>query len=135
MLEIQSLHVVGAIIVLESKVLACRRARHKTSPGKWEFPGGKVEPGESSHSALEREIMEELSLDCQPVRTYDISETEVGGAVIRLETILCRLSEVGKLNSSDHDQFTWVSALEAEKLDWATPDLPAVGRLIRDGII
>jgi len=59
------IHVVAAIFTKGKKVLACRRASHKNSPGLWEFPGGKVENGESSFAALEREIKEELGFQCK----------------------------------------------------------------------
>ena len=72
------IHVVAAIFTKGEKVLACRRAPHKSSPGLWEFPGGKVEAGESSFAALEREIKEELGFECKPSETFDVSITKVG---------------------------------------------------------
>lgn len=125
----QLLHVVAAIVVADSKVLACRRASHKAASGQWEFPGGKVEPGEKSHEALIREIKEELELDCETLQTFDISDTLVGNKVIRLETILCRIHATPSLSSTDHDQFLWLEKSEIAHLDWAKPDLPAVKKL------
>ena len=135
MTENNFLHVVGAIIRVDYKVLACRRAPHKSAAGKWEFPGGKVDSGEASHEALIREIYEELGAICQPVKTFDVSDTIVGNQVIRLETIFCNISNIHDLKSTDHDAFAWVSALEAQELDWAMPDLPALNLLIRDQLI
>ena len=54
------MRVVAAIIESNGELLACRRASHKSLAGKWEFPGGKVEPGETEQQALVREIREEL---------------------------------------------------------------------------
>jgi 8-oxo-dGTP diphosphatase len=133
MLESNILHVVAAIIVRDSEVLACRRASHKAAAGQWEFPGGKVDPGETSQAALIREIWEELSLDCAPIKTFDISDTLVGKQIIRLETILCKIQTISQLKSTDHDQFLWLKKQEITKLDWAKPDLPAVAKL-SDGI-
>ncbi|MEY4320737.1 MAG: hypothetical protein RLZZ471_678 [Actinomycetota bacterium] len=124
-----ALHVVAAIIVQGSRVLACRRASHKAAPGKWEFPGGKVDLGEGSHDALVREIKEELGLDCQAIRTYDISDTPVGNQTIRLETVICKIPLIPYLASTDHDGFIWLLPGEISSLDWAEPDLPAVQRL------
>lgn len=135
MTENNFLHVVGAIIRVDDKVLACRRAPHKSAAGKWEFPGGKVDSGEASHEALIREIYEELGSICQPVKTFDVSDTIVGNQVIRLETIFCKISNIHDLKSTDHDAFAWVSANEAQELDWAMPDLPALNLLIRDQLI
>ena len=123
------LHVVAAIFVQDNRVLACRRAPHKSSPGLWEFPGGKVDLGEGSFAALEREIKEELNLTCEAVKRFDISDTALAEQVIRLETIVCVLANNPNLSSSDHDQFLWCEQGQLQSLDWASPDLPAVGKL------
>ena len=135
MQENNTVHVVAAVIVIDSKVLACRRAPHKSAAGFWEFPGGKVDQGEESHRAIVREIREELGLDCEAVSTFDISDTAVGQQTIRLETVLCKMPSNGQLQSTDHDAFVWVTALESQKLDWASPDLPALHRLINEKFI
>jgi 8-oxo-dGTP diphosphatase len=54
--------VVAALIVRENKILICQRTRHQTMPLKWEFPGGKIEPGEKPEQALQRELEEELGI-------------------------------------------------------------------------
>jgi len=55
-------HVVAALLVKDGKVLICQRTRHQTMPLKWEFPGGKIEPGEQPRDALRRELEEELGI-------------------------------------------------------------------------
>lgn len=122
----RSLHVVAAIIISEGRVLACRRALHKASPGLWEFPGGKVELGEPPFDAIVREIKEELQLVVQPVKTFNVSETPVADFVIRLECIVVEPLEKFNLQSSDHDAFLWLVPSELPGLNWAAPDLPAV---------
>ena len=123
------IHVVAAIFIQGNRVLACRRAPHKSSPGLWEFPGGKVDAGENPFEALEREIREELSLICRPLRQFDVSETALGDQVIRLESIVCALEENPELTSTDHDKFLWAEHKQIQTLDWAGPDLPAVRKL------
>jgi 8-oxo-dGTP diphosphatase len=123
------IHVVAAIFTNGEKVLACRRASHKSSPGLWEFPGGKVENGESAFTALEREIKEELGLECKPRETFDVSITKVGELEIKLETIICSFDTVHELSSTDHDEFRWLAVDELQKVEWAMPDRPAVKRL------
>ena len=123
------LHVVGAIIVTGGRLLACRRAPHKASAGLWEFPGGKVEAGEVSESALLREIFEELSLGLEHLELFDISDTQVGDQIIRLETFLCVPKHDFAGQSTDHDEFRWLSRRELESVGWALPDLPAVNKL------
>jgi 8-oxo-dGTP diphosphatase len=123
------IHVVAAIFIKDEKVLACRRAPHKSSPGLWEFPGGKVEPGESAFVALEREIREELGFDCKPRETYDVSITMVGELEIKLETIICPLDSDQELSSTDHDEVRWLALDELHKVNWAVPDRPAVRKM------
>jgi 8-oxo-dGTP diphosphatase len=123
------LHVAAAIFIRDQKVLACRRAPHKSSPGLWEFPGGKVEPGETSFVALVREIKEELGFECKPRETYDVSITKVGELEIKLETIVCPYDSDQELSSTDHDEFRWLEIDELHKVKWAKPDRPAVKKL------
>jgi 8-oxo-dGTP diphosphatase len=123
------IHVAAAIFTKGEKVLACRRAPHKSSPGLWEFPGGKVEPGEDAFAALQREIREELGFDCKPRETYDISVTKVGELEIKLETIICPFETDQELSSTDHDEFRWLAVDELHKVKWAKPDQPAVKKL------
>lgn len=125
----QPLHVVGAILLQGDRILVARRATHKSAPGLWEFPGGKVESGESPAQALEREIHEELGLRIKSLKTFDVSETPVGDTLIRLEVILCELLSDFAGASSDHDKFMWAKASDLESLNWANPDLPAVASL------
>ena len=54
--------VVAALIIKDNKILICQRTRHQTMPLKWEFPGGKIEPGEKPEQALHRELEEELGI-------------------------------------------------------------------------
>lgn len=54
--------VVAALIIREDRILICQRTRHQTMPLKWEFPGGKIEPGERPEEALQRELEEELGI-------------------------------------------------------------------------
>ena len=123
------IYVVAAIFIKDEKVLACRRAPHKTSPGLWEFPGGKVEPDESPFAALEREIKEELGFACKPRETFDVSTTRVGDLEIKLETIICSFETDQELSSTDHDEFRWLAIHELHKVKWAQPDRQAIKKL------
>jgi 8-oxo-dGTP diphosphatase len=133
--ELNPLHVVAAIVIRGNQVLACRRAIHNALAGFWEFPGGKVNPGENSNDALEREINEELGIGCIAIEHFDTSDTTVGEIVIRLETLICQIDNADSMSSTDHDSFVWVGATGAAALDWAPPDIPALSKLIRLGII
>lgn len=117
-------------MIHDGRILGCRRASHKDAAGQWEFPGGKVEIGESPQDALKREISEELSLKVEPWRLLDKSVTQVNEALaIQLECWVILLDRFPVLKSSDHDEFVWLKPEELSQYDWAKPDLPAVKTL------
>ncbi len=128
----EPLHVVAAVIERRDlAVLAARRAPGKSSAGKWEFPGGKVEKGEQPAEALIREIQEELNVRVRIVEPLTSDVTVVGGRTLRLSCFMVKV--VGKLptSSTDHDRLEWVPRRELAGRDWAAPDLPAVRKLIK----
>ena len=119
--------VVAAIIQdTEGNYLCCKRGDWKSSPGKWEFPGGKPEQNEPLASALIREIGEELNADIKVVRQFDRSTT----GEIDLVTFVCELTGDKPRFSTDHSELRWVAENELSKLDWAEPDLPALKRIL-----
>lgn len=127
------IQVVGAVLVRDDgHILACRRAPGRTSAGLWEFPGGKVEAGESPEAALRRELQEELGFDAVigPLVTRDV--TEVNGVGIDLACYRVKTDENFAIESADHDELRWVAPGKLFELDWARPDLPAVRELVHD---
>lgn len=125
----RTLEVVAAVIAVGDTVLACRRAPDRSSGGKWEFPGGKVEPGESPADALVREIREELDVDIRVGELLDRSTTVMGDVAIDLACYSATLVGPAPTTSTDHDELRWLAPGELPALDWANPDLPLVKRL------
>lgn len=113
------------------RVLACRRRPEKAAGGKWEFPGGKIEPGEDAATALAREIREELGVEVTVGDELTRDDTVVSGRSIRLICLFATLRGPRPEHSTDHDRLEWVRAAELPALDWAEPDLPAVRLLSR----
>ncbi len=121
--------VVAAIIESDGEILACRRATHKSLAGKWEFPGGKVEAGETEESALAREILEELGAVITVWQLVETTFSTTNGLSIEMASYLCRLSGERPTQSSDHDKLLWLGRDELQSLDWAELDIPVVEKL------
>lgn len=127
----KQINVVGAVIVRDGRVLCAQRGPSGSLAGRWEFPGGKVEPGETTRAALEREIAEELAciVDVGAELTTTTHEYDFG--VVRLTTFWCQLIE-GLPQLLEHADARWLPPGELEGLDWAPADVPAV-RMIGAG--
>lgn len=128
----EPVRVVAAVITDQARILACRRAAGKAAAGKWEFPGGKVDPDEAPEAALTREIREELGVGVQVGPLLSRASTPVGPVVIDLSCYRAELNGELPHASTDHDELRWLLPRELGELDWAEPDVPAV-RLLMDG--
>ena len=114
--------VVGAAILRDGRVLAARRS----SPLGWEFPGGKVEPGEDDAAALARECREELDVEVAVGALLGSSEISPG-LTLRLYAALLVDGEPVALD--DHSEVRWVGPSEAADLDWLPADLPLLAHV------
>jgi 8-oxo-dGTP diphosphatase len=115
--------VVGAAVVRDGRVLAARRTRPEAAAGRWELPGGKVEPGESPAGALVRELVEELGCTVEVVGWLEgaapIGDThELTVAHVRL------LEGEPEPHEDGHDAVRWLGADELAGVDWLEPDRP-----------
>ncbi|GAA4809950.1 (deoxy)nucleoside triphosphate pyrophosphohydrolase [Nocardioides caeni] len=117
--------VVGAVVVRDGLVLCAQRGPDGSLPGKWEFPGGKVEPGESPRGALVREIDEELGCTVEVDEEIATSPYDDGRVVVVLTTFWCRLVG-GVPRLTEHAELRWVAPGDLACLDWAPADVPAV---------
>jgi 8-oxo-dGTP diphosphatase len=125
------IRVVAAVITdSEGRVLACRRAPHKSLAGLWEFPGGKVEPGESDEEALVREIREELGVQIEVGDYLATSVNKAGDLDIELVAFRAKIAEGQVTRSSDHDEFKWAYKERMVLLDWAPADVPILVNVI-----
>lgn len=122
--------VVAAVFTDQEYVLACRRRPHLSSGGRWEFPGGKVEPGEEPQAALARELREELDVDAEIGALLDRTTTWTPEGPISLSCYLTRSLTPLPATSPDHDVISWFDRSRLAALDWAEPDRPAMWKLI-----
>lgn len=119
------IEVVGAVIVKDGTVLCTQRGDNGNLPLMWEFPGGKIEPDESSEQALEREIREELQCAIEVGEKITTTVHEYDFATISLTTFYCTLLE-GSPRMTEHSAMTWLCPTDLPTLDWAPADIPAV---------
>ena len=119
------LQVTCAIIVHGNKILICQRSAAMKLPLKWEFPGGKIEQGESKEDCLRREIREELGIDIAICKALTPVEYHYPTFSICLYPFVCTL-ESGILKATEHAQAIWVDTTELSGYDWAEADVPIV---------
>lgn len=119
------IEVVGAVIVRDGLVLCAQRGPGGSLAGRWEFPGGKVEPGERPAAALAREIHEELRCDIAVGAPIATTRYDDGRVVVVLTTYWCTLTS-GTPQLTEHSELRWVTPSGLGELDWAPADVPAV---------
>ena len=119
------LDVVGAVIVKDGKVLCAQRGSDSRLPGMWEFPGGKIEAGETPRQALEREISEELKCRVDVGEQVARTTHEYNFAAVTLTTFYCTLLE-GSPGLTEHAALVWLPPARLRSLQWAPADIPAV---------
>ncbi len=128
--EIPEMHVVGAAILEQGRVLLTRRGASMSMAGKWEFPGGKVEPEEEPRAALAREVAEELGLAVDVGDCIGRGTALHGGRRIVLDVYAARRTG-GELRLHEHEQHGWFGGGELAALDWPEADLPILPALAR----
>ena len=117
------IHVVGAAIFAGGRCLVTQRSRSMSAPLCWEFPGGKVEPGERPRTALVREIREELALEIRVGDVLGYGESDQAGRRIRLTVYRATIVR-GTLELREHRARRWIRASDIAELRWAAADRP-----------
>jgi 8-oxo-dGTP diphosphatase len=118
--------VAGVAIVRHGRVLAARRTSPVEYAGRWEFPGGKVDPGETDEAAAVREIREELGCDVDVVRRIPGEQPLSRGFVLRVYEATLRS---GEPMPHEHDAIRWLAPEELDAVDWLAAELPFVAEL------
>ena len=121
------IEVVAAIIVEKDKVLVTQRGYGEFKDG-WEFPGGKVELGETLESALKREIKEELDIEIEIDKYIDTVEYDYPQFHLTMHCYKCRILD-GQLMLKEHEASKWVSQDELNEIDWLAADRIVVERM------
>jgi 8-oxo-dGTP diphosphatase len=124
--------VVAAIIEKDSKILIARRKAHDTLGGKWEFPGGKIEPGETPERCLKRELKEEFGIESEIGAL--VSSTRFIYYLVPIELLAYRVRYVsGDIKINEHDEIAWVRAQDLESYDLVRADRPIAKAVLTRG--
>lgn len=124
------LDVVAAIIERDDKILLAQRGADQDQAGFWEFPGGKVEPGESQPEALRRELREELAIDCRVTDYVASSQLEQPTRILVLHA--WRVRQVsGEIEAREHAALAWVTPQQAAEYPLAPADIPLLDAYLR----
>ncbi len=109
------------------RILAAQRGYGEFKDG-WEFPGGKLEPGESSEAACVREIQEELHVTIGNLRFLCTAEHDYETFHISMDCFLCNI-ESGVIDDSEHERLRWLDAAHLWDVDWLPADVQVVRAL------
>jgi len=132
--EEKSTLVVAAIMVRGREVFIARRRKEKKLGGQWEFPGGKVEVGESPENGLRRELEEEFGIKVAVGRYLGESRCRYTHGSILLKAYEVSWED-GKIELTDHDAFEWVPIEALSNFDFTLADRPFVDGLLNGTIL
>jgi 8-oxo-dGTP diphosphatase len=121
--------VVGGAVLRGGRLLAARRSAPPALAGRWELPGGKVEPGETAPEALVRELREELGVEVAPLARIPGAWPLSPPYVLQVWTARLVSGEPEPLQ--DHDALRWLTPARAYEVDWLDQDRPALAEVVR----
>lgn len=119
--NLKTVRVVAAIIIKDGKVFATQRGYGEFKDG-WEFPGGKIEPGESPEAALRREILEELDTEISVGKLLDTVEWDYPKFHLSMDCFVCSIVS-GDLHLREHEAARWLSREHLHDVDWLSADI------------
>ena len=125
--------VVAGMIIRDGQVLISQRRADQSLPLQWEFPGGKVEPGEAPVAALARELREELGVGVRVGRVWDVLFHAYPSFDLVMLVYACELIE-GEPSAVEVADIAWAAPHELSRWDILPADLPLVQRLEREGL-
>lgn len=123
----KTIEVAAAIIVKDNKVFATQRGYGEFKDG-WEFPGGKLEPGESAREALIREIREELDVDIRVGRLLETVEYDYPEFHLTMHCFICELLSE-EIVLKEHEDARWLKEEELDTVDWLPADVGVISKI------
>ena len=131
--EYKTIYVAGAVVIKDRKVLATQRG-YGNYAGWWEFPGGKIEPGEDPEAALIRELNEELIADISVERYFTTAEHDYPEFHASLRCYLCSIKS-DDVTLLEHSSAVWLDRDDVYSVKWLGADLPVIAKLIEQDLI
>lgn len=130
----KKIEVVAGIIYFDNKILCVQRPKNKHLyiSEKFEFPGGKIEIGETKEEALNRELLEELNITANIKSVYHTNVHQYPDFELTMHSFICEI-DTNKIILNEHISHQWLSSTELKKLDWAAADIPIVNKLVLNG--
>lgn len=130
----KKVEVVAAIIKCNDKILCVQRAKSKLQyiSEKYEFPGGKIEAGETNEDALRRELSEELNIVADIQSFFQTVIHNYPDFELTMHSFICEV-EMEVITLNEHIDFKWLAVDHLHSLDWAAADIPIVNKLIANG--
>ena len=116
----KTVKVVAAIIIHENKIFATQRGYGEFKDG-WEFPGGKIEPGETPQEALVREIKEELDIEIEVKDFLETVEYDYPAFHLSMDCFFCVIRS-GELVLKEHEAAKWLTVETLDSVDWLPAD-------------
>lgn len=130
----KKIEVAAGIIYFDNRILCVQRPKNKYNyiSEKFEFPGGKIEEGESKLEALRRELFEELNISIDIKSLFLTVIHKYPDFELTMHSFIC---EVGskEITLNEHIDHKWLNIEELDKLDWAAADIPIVNKLVLNG--
>ena len=123
----KTIQVVAAIITDRERIFATQRG-YGAFKGGWEFPGGKVEPGETSQQALKREIMEELNTEIEVGELIDTIEYDYPTFHLSMDCFWAKVS-AGELELKEAEAAKWLTKNELDSVAWLPADITLIGKI------
>ena len=130
----KKIEVVAGVIFWQDQILCVQRPKNKLQyiSEKFEFPGGKIEEGETKEEALHRELFEELNLSTKIECFFLTVIHEYPDFELTMHGFICEV-KTRELHLNEHIAQEWLSLNELNKLDWAAADIPIVNKLVMNG--
>lgn len=121
-------YVVAGAIIKDNKVFAAQRGNRGKTAFKWEFPGGKIDEGETPEQALHRELIEELSINVKVHELITSIIDEYEDVVLHIDTYRCELVS-GVPTLSEHINMQWSNKVELDGLEFSIADRPTLDKI------